>query len=76
MAIKEIDEIQFKRPIELLRKDFAEFARSNITVAELVGYEKYNQQTVRYAAIRVAKEYNGEIKFFARNNKFYLSKEQ
>ena len=76
MAIKEVDEKLFKRPVELLRKDFKEFdSAPNLTVVELIGYEDFNPQSVRTAAIKVMHEYDDKIKFFARNKKFYLTKE-
>lgn len=75
MAIKQIDEREFKRPIEMLRKDFAEFAESDMSVVELVGYDDFNYQSVRTAAIKVMHEYDDKIRFFGRKCKFYLSKE-
>ena len=75
MAIKEVDEKIFKRPIELLRKDFDEFEASDLKVVELVGYDDFIKQSVRTAAIKVMHEHDGKIRFFARKNKFYLSKE-
>jgi len=75
MAIKEVDENVFRRPVELLRKDFDEFEKSNFNVVELVGYDCFKAQSVRTAAIKVMHEHGDSIKFFARNGKFYLAKD-
>ena len=75
MAIKQVDEHEFKRPIEMLRKDFAEFAESDMSVVELVGYDDFNYQSVCTAANKVMHEYDGKIRFFGRKHKLYLSKE-
>jgi len=75
MAIRKVDEKISKRPIELLRKDFDKFEKSDYTVCELIEYDEFNKQSVRTAAIKVMHEHENKIKFFTRNNKFYLSKD-
>ena len=75
MAIKEVDKELLKRPVELLREDFKEFDKlPKLKVVELIGYENFNQESVRTAGIKVMHEYDDKIKFFSRKKKFYLAK--
>ena len=75
MAIKEAKLEELARPIELIRRDFKEFDNSDFDIVRLEGYEHYNMQSVRTAAIKVMHEYEDRIKFFSRNGNMYLVKE-
>lgn len=74
MAIKQATRQEAMQPIKRIREDFEEFIESNLDIVELVGYEDIKPPTVRAAALKVSMEYEGKIKFFQRNHKYFLIK--